>query len=303
MPVLNRGNDSFQNDLSEMYDALQQQRGALLDAVLDVQVGTRLLMALEVQRLEQQRGADDPRVASLRERAETILARANVLAVERDIASVRVPPVVKTGAIVQGRITDAQRRTAGRVSVRLINERGEPVAGVDAVEVDDAGFYAFVLQPETVKAIGADTKLTVALRDGEKQVVPAAAKPFTIAPGASAVQEVMLSTGELERLRLRVSDLTPPVADSPSRPPPVVAPTQPRPLQPSASDRPVRGETPTRGRQPPRRGRPIPESSSAPRERATRAAPKAEHAESETPPASNKPKRSGRKRGGKKKGK
>jgi hypothetical protein len=238
MPVLNQGNDSFKNDLGEMYEVLQQQRSVLLDAISELQTDARLLTTLEAQRLEQQRGADDPRVAALRARADTMLERANVLTVEREIAGLRAPPAVKTGAVVQGRITDAQRRAAGRVSVRLVNEHGEPVAGVDPVEVDDAGFYAFVLKPETVSAIG-DAKLTVALRDGEKDLVPAAAKPFTVAPGASAPQDVTLSNSELDRLRLRVPDLTPPPAD-PRPTPPVVPPTQP----PVVSPAPPRPETP-----------------------------------------------------------
>jgi hypothetical protein len=295
MPVLNRGSDSFEKDLSEMYNALQQQRGALLDAVLDVQVDARLLMVLEVQRLEQQRGADDPRIASLRERAETMLARANVLAVEREIATVRVPPTVKTGAIVQGRITDAKRRAAGGVSVRLVSERGKAVDGVDPVEVDDAGFYVFVLKPETVTAIGADTKLTVALRGGEKELVPAAAKPFTIAPGVSAVQEVTLSTGELERLLLQVPDLTPPptTPSRPPQPPPsVVAPTQPPPVL-----------TPTQPQQPPAVTRPpMVDTPPRPPQPSTRAKPKRARSASKKPPAADKPKPTGPKRGGKKKG-
>lgn len=237
MPILNQSDDSFENDLKEMHEMLQQQRSALLDAVLDVQVGARLLMTLEAGRLEQQRGADDPRVLGLRERADTILARTNVLAVEREIAGVRVPPTVKTGALVQGRVTDPQRRAAGQVTVRLVAEDGTPVADVDPVEADDAGFYSFVLKPETVTAIGAGTKLTVALRASEKDVVPASAKPFTIAPGVSAVQEVALSDVELRQLHLRLPHLTPPLFDEStgSAPPGVDAQ-----LQPPVSDTPVR---------------------------------------------------------------
>ena len=236
MPVFNQGNDSFENDLKEMYEMLQQQRSALLDAVLDMQVGARELITLEAERLEQQRGADDPRVAGLRARADTILARADVLAVEREIAGVRVLPSVRTGALVQGRITDAERRAGGRVTVRLVTEKGTAVAGVDPVETDDAGFYTFVLKPETVSAIGSETKLTIALRDGEKDVVPAAAKPFTVAPDVSTLQEVTLSSNELEQLHLRLPDLMLTLVDKPtvSTSPPVDA----QPQSPPVPDRP-----------------------------------------------------------------
>ena len=89
-----------------------------------------------------------------------------------------------------------------QISVQPIDEKGEAVDGVEPVETDDAGYFAFELKPKTVTAIC--TKLSLLLRAAEVQLVPAAAKPITVAPGASVVMEVPLSTAELERLRLRI---------------------------------------------------------------------------------------------------
>jgi hypothetical protein len=231
-----------------------------------VQLGARLLAGLEAQRLEQKRGTDDPRVQILHDRSEAILARVNALCVEREIANMRMPAAVKTGALVQGRITDTQRRAAGRVTVRLVKEKGEEVAGVDPVEVDDAGYYIFVLKPETVAAVGTDTKLLVALRDGQEQLVAAAAKPFTIAPGVSALQEVTLSDAELERLRLRVPAAHAPMSEPPptprKAPEPPHAPERPAPEMPMAEKSATEKQTPMKP--------PAPEPPRTPRKRGGR---------------------------------
>ena len=237
MSAVSSGKDTFINDLAKNHEVLQQQRSALLGAVIDAQLGTRQLVEREAQRLQQKRGAGDPRVQLLRDRSQSILARVEALGVERDIASVRTPAVTKTGALVQGRVTDSELRAAGRMTVRLVNEKGEDVLGVPPVETDDAGYYSFVLPPATVAAIGANAKLSIALRTGQA-LAPAAAKPFTVAPGVNRVQEVALNVGELEKLGLRL-----PLAEAPTpgKPPPTdKPPTPPK----SAAPRPSRKRKP-----------------------------------------------------------
>jgi hypothetical protein len=220
MPIRNTGSDSFDDNVAAMHEDLQQQRSGVLDTMVDVHVGLGLLAGVEANRLAQKHGADDPRVQLLRDRSEAAAARVNALSVEQEIAAVRTPPPPSTGAVIQGRITDVTQRAAGRVSVQLIDEKGQPAAGVDTVDADDAGYFAFQLKPETVSAIGANTKLTVLVRAGDTQLVPAAAKPVTVAPGATVLQEVALNTAELERLRLRIPvavstvTVTSPIADT-----------------------------------------------------------------------------------------
>ena len=205
MPIRNTGSDSFDDDVAAMHEDLQQQRSGVLDTMVDIHVGLGLLAGVEADRLAQKHGADDPRVQLLRDRSEAAAARVNALSVEQEIAAVRTPPPPSTGAVIQGRITDVTQRAAGRVSVQLIDEKGQPVAGVQPIDADDSGYFAFQLKPDTVKAIGTSTKLSVLVRAGDTQLVPSAAKPVTIAPGATVLQEVALSTAELERLRLRMS--------------------------------------------------------------------------------------------------
>jgi hypothetical protein len=215
MRIVNTGKDSFENDLAEAFEGLQQQRTTLLAAAIDAQLGLRQLADLEARRLEAKRGSSDPRLAILGDRADALLARVTALGVERDIASIRTPPVAKAGTLVHGRIVDANLQPAGRVTVRLVDEKGKDLAGVAPVEADDSGYYAFSVPPETVVAVGATAKLSIVLRSGTDQLAPAAARPFTIAPGAATVQEVALGTAELEKLKLRLPTTDAPAPDKP----------------------------------------------------------------------------------------
>ncbi len=257
MRLLNRGSDSFDDDAGELLNGLQQRRSELIGEIVDVHLGIGLLTGMEAERLAQKQGAD-PRVPILRAHAEASLARVDALSVERDIATVRTPSPPAGGAVVHGRLTDVAQHAAGRITVVLVGDKQQPVA--EPVESDEAGYYAFVLKPETVTAIGG-TKLTIMLRDGTTQVVPAAAaaKPFTIAAGATAQQDVALSTAELEKLRLRAPIVDRPVPAQPQtleeppvpeKPPvaaraPVDKPSVSAP--PATSDQPPVAETPPVG--------------------------------------------------------
>ena len=210
--------DGVPDELSGTIEELREHRDNVLGTMIDAHVGVGLLAGLEADRIALKRGADDPRVQILRDRADASVARVDALSVEREIATVRAPPPPSTGALVQGRITDTAQRAAGRVTVALVDEKGQAVAGVDPVDADDTGYYALLLTAEAAKAIGAGTKLVLLLRGGPEQLVPAAAKPFTIAPGATVLQDLMLSTAELERLRLRAPIAEPPVIVKPGEP-------------------------------------------------------------------------------------
>lgn len=245
--ILSLGRKTIKTDLEEVFDALQDERANLLGTTRELQLGAQLLGAIEAQRLVRKVGADDPRVLALAARNTTILERVGAIDVERELAMVRTPPVAKTETLVHGRITDERMLAAGRMSVALVDERGQAVAGVGPVETDDAGYYAFVLKPEQVQAIGAGRKLTVLVRRDDVTIAPAATQPFTLASGAVAVNEFKLNGAELDKLKLRpVFKATgAPVAPGPARA------AKRRPKAPSAkpaSRRTVKPRKPTRNK-------------------------------------------------------
>jgi hypothetical protein len=203
MIIEKSGSDDFEAAWAALLDALQQQRADLLGSTIDIHVGIGLLAGAEANRLADKYGADDARVRLLRDRSDAVAARVDALSVEQEIATVRTPPPPPAaGALIQGRVTDMMQRAAGQVTVQVIDEKGQAVAGIEPVQTDDSGFFAFELTPEMVKA--AQSKLSVVVRVADVQLVPAAVQPIAVAPGATQVMDVSLSAAELERLRLRL---------------------------------------------------------------------------------------------------
>ena len=55
--------------------------------------------------------------------------------------------------------------------MQLVDEKGQPVAGVGSVAADDSGYFAIQLTAENVKAIG-DNKLGLLVRSGDVNSCP-----------------------------------------------------------------------------------------------------------------------------------
>lgn len=201
--VSNNGQSTYKNDLEGLFDTFQEQRSDLLSSVRDIQLAKRLLAVDEAQRLTAI-DPNDARITRYTDSSNAILRRADALDVETQIANIRVPAVTKTETLLQGRITDESAKASAHVMVTLVDEKGAPVAGITPVETDDSGYYAFILQPQEVDAIGANRTLTLQIGTESGKLVPAAAKPFTLAAGKITVSETRLQPTELDTLRLRV---------------------------------------------------------------------------------------------------
>lgn len=206
MKILNTGIDTAKHDTQEIYEALQAERSGLLGHTRDLQLAARLLIQAEGQRLTKQNPAD-ARVAKLAAIEQLVRARVTVLDTELEVAAIRVPPVTKTDALVHGRITDDAQKAAGRVSVMLVRADGRPLAGVKPVELDDSGYFAFVIDPQTAATLTPTDKLSVVVQRGDATVVPSAAAGFTLSAGTVAVKDVALNDAELRKLQLR-ADVT-----------------------------------------------------------------------------------------------
>jgi hypothetical protein len=201
--IANTGQSTYKSDLEGIFDTLQEQRSALLTMTRDVQLAARLLAAAEARRLRREVDAGDPRVARYVDNSAAMARRAAALEIEIQIADIRVPPVTKTETLLQGRVTDESIMATAHVTVTLVDEKGAPVAGIAPVETDDSGYYAFILQPAQVEAIGADRKLTLQFASDSGKLVPTAARPFTLQPGQVTVSETSLQASELAKLQLR----------------------------------------------------------------------------------------------------
>ncbi len=201
--ISNTGQASYKSDVQAVFETLQEQRSALLGMVRDTQMTTRLLVIDEARRLRSTAAPDDPRSARYLNGADDIARRVAALDVEIQIANIRVPPVTQTETLLQGRVTDEASNAASQVTVTLVDDQGQPVPGVAPVQTDDSGYYAFILQPEQVKAIGANRSLRLQLGRDSTQLVPASSQAFVLASGQVTVKEMPLRSDELDKLNLR----------------------------------------------------------------------------------------------------
>ncbi|RZI84286.1 MAG: hypothetical protein EOP38_09570 [Rubrivivax sp.] len=202
--ISNTGQKTYKNDLQGAFESLQEQRSELLNLVRDTQLATRTLVVHEARRLRDKGDPDDARIAQYTRGSEAILRRATALEVEAQIANIRVPPVTKTETLLQGRITDEGAKAVAHVTVSLVDDAGKLLANVPPVETDDSGYYAFILQPEQVAAIGANKRqLSLQVGNSSGKLVPAAAAPFELVSGKVMAHETRLQAGELDKLQLR----------------------------------------------------------------------------------------------------
>lgn len=202
MKILNQGAETAKSDTQELVEALQQRRSQALGEVRGLQLAARLLAQAEASRLAR-RNPDDPRLAVLGRVQSTLRDRVTVLDTELEVAAIRVPPVAKTDTLIHGRVTDDAARAAGKLTVTLVHADGRPVENVKPVVADEAGYYAFVIDPATAANIPADDKYSVALTQGETTVVPLASGTFTLASAKVQVRDLALTDAELKRLNLR----------------------------------------------------------------------------------------------------
>jgi hypothetical protein len=202
MNILNNGFESAKHDTQELFEANQAERSRLLGSVRDLQLATRLLVQAEAQRLAV-RSPGDARIGRLVATERTLRDRVAVLGTELEVAAIRVPPVSKTDTLVHGRITDDAQRAPGRVTAMLVRADGSTLEGVRPVEVDEAGYYAFVIDPVAAAKLTEQDKLSVVVQRGDMHVAPTAASNFTLKAGTVAVKDVALGDAELRRLQLR----------------------------------------------------------------------------------------------------
>ncbi len=201
--ILNSGKSSYKSDLDGIFETLQQQRSTLLSMAADIQLAARLLALEEARRLAQQDGAADARIAQYIDSAGTALRRIAALEVETQIAEIRVPPVTKTETLLQGRISDEASSAVAHVQVTLIDASGAPLSMLEPVETDDSGYFAVILTPAQVAAIGATRQLAIQVANGNGKLLPANATQFVLSAGRVAVADIHLLTPELEKLKLR----------------------------------------------------------------------------------------------------
>ena len=198
--LLNRGERSFKHDLQEITEGIQADRTAALLHSRELQLAAQLLLQAEAGRIAAF-APGDLRVAAFAGGARGALDRAELLDNEASLASVRVPMVKKTEALLHGRITDELDRAAGPVTVTLVDARGTAVAGVGPVEADSAGYYALIVPAEVAAKLPPDSTFSVLLAHGGERT-PSKTEPVLLTAGIVEFKDIRLSEKELQLLKL-----------------------------------------------------------------------------------------------------
>ena len=199
--LLNRGEQSFKHDLQEITEGIQADRAAALLQSRELQLAAQLLLHAESVRIAAF-APDDLRVAAFVQGAQGALQRAELLDNEASLASVRVPMVKKTEALLHGRITDDIDRAVGPVTVTLVDAKGTAVPGVAPVEADSAGYYALIVPADVAAKLPPDSRFSVVLAHGGERT-PGKTEPVPLTAGIVEFKDIRLSDKELQLLKLR----------------------------------------------------------------------------------------------------
>lgn len=189
-------NEKTPADLADLVGQSLDLRQAALAGGQQLEAIGRALYQLESVRLARKLGADHPRVRRLAARSKELAAEARALAAEKEMAAVKPPTIAENEALVNGRITDPNRRGIGKLMVGLRDPNGQPLSGVEDVETDAVGYYALKLSPAAAeRAAEAGAVLVVMNQAGN--LVHQSEETFTPAAGARLAVDASLNRERL----------------------------------------------------------------------------------------------------------
>ncbi|MGA2488769.1 MAG: carboxypeptidase-like regulatory domain-containing protein [Anaerolineales bacterium] len=183
--------------VSDLLDQLSSSRENALGDMLAIQTSTQALLQNEEQRLGKKLGPDHPRVQELHARRLAQLDIMRGLAVERQVASIRVPAIKENETLVQGRVVDEQGRGIPGVHVLLADDKGKTLVETQAV-TDGSGYYALRLDPASLPP---SRPAILTFANAHKQVLQRLDKPLSIQAGIQTIPAMQLDRLELAGLR------------------------------------------------------------------------------------------------------
>lgn len=184
------------DDLANLVGESLDLRQAALGGAQHVEAIGQALYHLETLRLSRKLGADHPRVRRLAARSKQLAQEARALAAEREMAAVKPPAIEENEALVNGRITDRNRRGIGKLMVGLRSSDGERLSGVEDVETNAVGYYALKLSPDAAKRT-AETGAVLVVMNQAGDLVHQSEEPLTPAVGARMAVDAALNRERL----------------------------------------------------------------------------------------------------------
>lgn len=178
---------------------LKSERLAALSGAVDTQVAMQAFFQHEARRLEKKLGAQHPRVRQMKSRLKSNLQIINSLEVERQLSRIEAPRVEGEAALIHGRIADEDGRGIEGLTVCLMDQSAIPIRGASEAVTDASGYFAFVLEPETVDSLIAASRAGIFLGvfTKRRRLVYQQPDPLTLARSASLLVKISLKRLEL----------------------------------------------------------------------------------------------------------
>ena len=168
----------------------------LIDQAKSAQNAYHVLGQYEALRLQDARGEDDPAVLQLNERLRLFPSQVQEMGLADELERISVPKTAENDMLVHGRVTDENSRGVVGLTVALTDKEGNRL-DVEDVEADASGYFAFVLDPEKIKAVAerkTDVYLTVMNQKGE--VCYRRPRTLKVKEGERLLEDVVLTHGD-----------------------------------------------------------------------------------------------------------
>jgi hypothetical protein len=187
-------------DLESRLRQLTDVRLDSLKRAKDLRVARHAFLQRERIYLSARLGTDHPRVKQVATRLDSNQRIINALEVQHEIGRAVTPAVLDTDVLIQGRLTDENRRGIAGVKVSLVDTRNRRIAEAGTTETDDAGNYALTVSGDVAKEINARHKkgVFVSFVDNKDKVVRRADEALPLEPGARLSREVKISRREIQ---------------------------------------------------------------------------------------------------------
>lgn len=216
-------NQSILSDTLELLSYIQNDRQDSLGQLYAAELIARPRYLLEAFRISAKLGPEAPRTLALAQKAALCASLAEALAIEADIAGIRVPAFAAEDTVVHGRLLDTSVRPIVDTTVRLVTEAGKPL-DLPTAKTDASGYYAISLAPDVAAKLES-MKVSIAVGEVGTGLQPKAAPRLTLAPGAKILAEVTLTRAEVDTLlgkqrsnTATATRVSTPQASAPSKP-------------------------------------------------------------------------------------
>ena len=192
--------DIVRDGLIKSLRQLKSERLAALSGAVNTQVAMQAFFQHEARRLEKKLGAQHPRVRQMKSRLKSNLQVINSLEIERQLSRIEAPQVEGEAALIHGRIADEGGRGIDGLTVCLMYQSAIPIRGASEAVTDASGYFAFVLEPETVDSLNAAASragIFLGVLTNRRRLVYQQPNPLALARSSRLLVKISLKRLEL----------------------------------------------------------------------------------------------------------